>query len=944
MRFMPYIVHHVPLVVVAFALAVPIGSFVADPVQAALLTRTWNGADANWTVNAQWAPTGFPNNGTTNTFHAIISAGTPALNQNITLDQLTLNGGAIAGTQNLTVLNSTLWSGGELTGTGLTTLGGAATLNGDAKYLTNRRQVVSNGTTNFSGGDLYVNAPGDAGLAPTWTNNGTFNAIDEADIVLQDFGGTRPRFTNAATGIFNKSGVGTETYISTEFHNAGTVNVNSGILALVGGGTDNGSYTLSPLTELTFHGGDRMLTAASSISGTGNIGVYGGAVTINGALNMSGAAQLLAQGGSIDVNGTFTAPNTITVSGGGAIFNTAPFTMAGPVTLSSGSLGGSANMALNGGFDWSGGELTGTGTTTLSGTTTLNESEKYLTDRRQVVSNGTTTLSGGSLNMYAPGDDGLAPTWTNNGTFNATDEADIVLQDFGGSRPRFTNAATGIYNKSGVGTETYISTEFHNAGTVHINSGYLSLYDGADSGSYTLASSTELNFYGGDRTLSATSSISGTGNVGVYGGTVTVDGALNLSAAGQLLVQGGSLGINGSARTIAVPVTLSSGSLGGSANMALNGGFDWSGGELTGTGTTTLSGTTTLNESEKYLTDRRQVVSNGTTTLSGGSLNMYAPGDDGLAPTWTNNGTFNATDEADIVLQDFGGSRPRFTNAATGIYNKSGVGTETYISTVFHNAGKISVNSGRLNLAGQYTQTAGSLQLKGGAVTAGLPLDIQGGSLTGTGTITGDVASNGLISPGLSAGSLVIAGDLSVGPNSIFEFEIGGLTQGTQYDYVTEAGAAQLSLDGLLSLSLINGFIPSHAQSFAVLRSNTTLTGSFDNVASGNRLTTSDGSGSFRVRYGAGAPNTSRVTLSNFFLTGDFDQDNDVDGNDFLIWQRGGSPNGIHSSDLAFWKSQFGSVTALTAVIHTVPEPSSLVLVAGGMSSLILLRKRRLSE
>src|SRR5690606_23129308 len=55
-------------------------------------------------------------------------------------------------------------------------------------------------------------------------------------------------------------------------------------------------------------------------------------------------------------------------------------------------------------------------------------------------------------------------------------------------------------------------------------------------------------------------------------------------------------------------------------------------------------------------------------------------------------------------------------------------------------------------------------------------------------------------------------------------------------------------------------------------------------------------------------------------LPGDFDMDGDVDGADFLSWQRGNSPNPLSSGDLADWESNFGA-TALTAAV-AVPEPS----------------------
>lgn len=63
---------------------------------------------------------------------------------------------------------------------------------------------------------------------------------------------------------------------------------------------------------------------------------------------------------------------------------------------------------------------------------------------------------------------------------------------------------------------------------------------------------------------------------------------------------------------------------------------------------------------------------------------------------------------------------------------------------------------------------------------------------------------------------------------------------------------------------------------------------------------------------------------------GDFDGDGDVDGRDFLSWQRGVSPNGtpggpVSAADLADWQENYG--TGGLASFGSVPEPSSLVLV-----------------
>jgi hypothetical protein len=72
-------------------------------------------------------------------------------------------------------------------------------------------------------------------------------------------------------------------------------------------------------------------------------------------------------------------------------------------------------------------------------------------------------------------------------------------------------------------------------------------------------------------------------------------------------------------------------------------------------------------------------------------------------------------------------------------------------------------------------------------------------------------------------------------------------------------------------------------------------------------------------------------------LAGDYDGDNDVDGADFLVWQRsfgavgsnpadGNGNNVVDAADLTIWKNNFGAVGAASAAA-AVPEPTALVLL-----------------
>jgi hypothetical protein len=74
--------------------------------------------------------------------------------------------------------------------------------------------------------------------------------------------------------------------------------------------------------------------------------------------------------------------------------------------------------------------------------------------------------------------------------------------------------------------------------------------------------------------------------------------------------------------------------------------------------------------------------------------------------------------------------------------------------------------------------------------------------------------------------------------------------------------------------------------------------------------------------------------LFTALVDGDFDYDGDVDGRDFLVWQRGDSPTGpLSPVDLAAWQANYGGPLPIAA--FSVPEPTAaafLVLLTGMFS------------
>ncbi len=74
--------------------------------------------------------------------------------------------------------------------------------------------------------------------------------------------------------------------------------------------------------------------------------------------------------------------------------------------------------------------------------------------------------------------------------------------------------------------------------------------------------------------------------------------------------------------------------------------------------------------------------------------------------------------------------------------------------------------------------------------------------------------------------------------------------------------------------------------------------------------------------------------------TADFNDDGDVDGSDFILWQRGESPNPLSSTDLTTWEQAFGQTESLSAS-HVVPEPCSFALMLSALLGLAAVARRQ---
>jgi hypothetical protein len=359
-------------------------------------------------------------------------------------------------------------------------------------------------------------------------------------------------------------------------------------------------------------------------------------------------------------------------------------------------------------------------------------------------------------------------------------------------------------------------------------------------------------------------------------------------------------------------------------------------------------------------------ASQATITHSGGTINI---GDMTLGERGISEYTLSGTGQIDarglMRLGRFSGSQSTFTQQGGTVNVALDNPSSIFIGLKIGEGGQAtySINGGALNVPGRLwvadlSSSTGQMNINGGSVTVGDlvrvrstgTLNLDGGTLTvaaiqhneggtfnytgGTlhvGTFTGNLTNTGgTLAPGSSAGTTNITGTYTQEAAATLAIEIGGPSPGSQHDRVNITGNA--TLGGELQLALVSGFVPSASETFTIL-SAAGLSGTFNNVATGQRLIVIDGSGSFLVHYGPESSfDQNQIVLADFQLTGDFNRDGIVDAADYVVWRRGLADGTMEPEDYDAWTANFGAPAAgagaaSSALREAVPEPSSLILL-----------------
>jgi autotransporter-associated beta strand protein len=298
------------------------------------------------------------------------------------------------------------------------------------------------------------------------------------------------------------------------------------------------------------------------------------------------------------------------------------------------------------------------------------------------------------------------------------------------------------------------------------------------------------------------------------------------------------------------------------------------------------------------------------------------------------------------------------TFAVNIVQNVEPAGVVVNTANTYTFAGPGGIVAGSVTLTG-----SGTVELANDGNTYVGPTEVQSGKLvvvtaTGTGDTTvhagAVVGGGGMIGGNLIAlngatiqpggallpssleisqdSTLTVDGDYSQTAAATLEVQLRALAD---FDALIVTGAASLS--GTLSVQLGDDFTPTAGDRFDILTAIDGITGTFTNLLLpdlGSFLT-------FNALYEA---NIVALTVVPFSVTlpGDFDADGDVDGRDFLVWQRGGSPNPLSAEDLAEWQAAYapGGMAAFATMSVSVPEPATGVSLLISFVALFARRRR----
>ena len=403
---------------------------------------------------------------------------------------------------------------------------------------------------------------------------------------------------------------------------------------------------------------------------------------------------------------------------------------------------------------------------------------------------GTTTLMGSSF------------LWSNKATFNNMPGAlfDSQEQTLVQGNGIFNNAGT--FRKSGSTETMRIVLPFNNTGSVEVQAGTLRLERGGQSsGTFDVSANAVMEFALEEYMLEDGTTWQGAGTYRLDSGTLSNNTDLLIPPDGFFEMEG---------------------ALQGSGTLTVTNVMTW-------TRAATLRDTilAVAPNAELRLHD---ISRTGASRFQRATINNY--------------GTMTLADTDGLLV----GPEALFNNMAGGVFDIvdnsyiRAVGGGSYINNAgtfrktgssdangtlpperstlldFNNTGSVEALSGTLYFEDTFIQTDGATYVNGGTIDSDEPLAIEGGIIGGNGTIEAAVNNSaGQASSGFSAGALTLEGDYTQDAAAQIVIEIGGTTP-QEFDQLTLTGES--ILNGTLTVTLIDNFIPSGGDSFQIVTYN----------------------------------------------------------------------------------------------------------------------------
>jgi hypothetical protein len=432
-----------------------------------------------------------------------VSGGTANFGTNpLEIGDLSLTAGTLANSAPVNISERFSWSGGTLGGSGPVNILPDASMGitGTTSRTLQSRTVNLEGTATWTGiTTLTMSGAATFNIRP----GGVFDL--RGDSTLSTSGSPRSMLNIDTQGtLIRSTSIGAFT-INSDCNNEGVMEITSGTLRILGGGTGSGQFMGNPGTTLRFGSLAYSFTSASRIVSGGNVDFNGGTLAVPGIYAVSGAT--LVTGATV----SFTGPDpvlgdTLSVTSGSANLADASIQIDN-VTLSGGTISGTGVLTVRERLSWTTGTFGGIGTTRIA------------PDATMAVSGTTTrTLSARTLSVAGSATvAGTAPTAMNTqasieiepgGIFELQGDANISTS--GSPASTFINRGTVIRNtgsgtfslsvpvtqsgliESRTGTLRFASSFVQTAGTLRLAGGaltttsFLDLQGGVLTGSGTI--------------------------------------------------------------------------------------------------------------------------------------------------------------------------------------------------------------------------------------------------------------------------------------------------------------------------------------------------------------------------------------------------------------------------------------------------------------------------